>query len=115
MAMNFLDLFRACPVSIAFGSKQVFDKFNQMIMSRNVWRGKKEALICIFTAWYEWVMSLEISCISLRNLQPSQKVCSKTRSVAMTLTRRIIILFVLCLTTLNEWQRNIRKHQGVWS
>ena len=76
---------------------------------------KKEALIWILTSWYERVMDLVISCISHRNLPPSQKVCSKTRSVAMTLTRRIIILFVLCLTTLNEWQRNTRKHQGVWS
>ena len=42
MTMTFLDLFRACLVSIIFGSKQVFDKFNQM--SRYVWRGKKRSL-----------------------------------------------------------------------
>ena len=40
--MTFLDLFRACLVSMIFGSKQVFDKFNQM--SRYVWRGKKRSL-----------------------------------------------------------------------
>lgn len=53
--------------------------------------------------------------LPFRNLQWLQRVCLRTLSAGRILTKLIISWFELSLQTWNEWQKNTRKHQGLWS